>query len=97
MNQLIKKKENKMKSVLINYIELKSKGFEDEPVTFIITKSTYLYAKDNKSPKTDVKANKSNFKDYTEIASNVYQLYSGNEVIGWKKEVCYQLTSTIKR
>lgn len=82
-----------MKSILINYIELKSKGFEDEPVTFIITKSTYLYAKDNKSHK---KANKSNFKDYTEIASNVYQLYSGNEVIGWKKEVCYQLTSTIK-
>ena len=83
-----------MKSILINYIELKSKGFEDEPVTFIITKSTYLYAKDNE---TSLKFNKSNFKDYTEIASNVYQLHSGNEVIGWKKEVCYQLTSTIKQ
>ena len=84
-----------MKSILINYIEIKSKGFEDEPVTFIITKSTYLYA-DNETNKTSFKFNKSNFKDYTEIASNVYQLHSGNEVIGWKKETCYQLTSTIK-
>lgn len=96
MNQLIKKKENKMKSILINYIEIKSKGFEDEPVTFIITKSTYLYTKDNETNKTNLKFNKSNFKNYTEIASNVYQLHSGNEVIGWKKETCYQLTSTIK-
>lgn len=84
-----------MKSVLINYLELKSKGFKDEPVTFIITKSTYLYT-DNESNKTNLKFNKSSFKDYTEIASNVHQLYSGNKLIGWKKEVCYQLTSTIK-
>ena len=38
MNRLIKKTGViKMKSILMNYFELKSEGFKDEPVTFIIT------------------------------------------------------------